>query len=152
MERHSKSGLQLLELCINLLFFCIILTICVQFFVRSYKDRKESECITFAVNEVCNMAEILNTNDISLPEITEYFENAYISEDNKSATVYYDKDYNETDANDFYYRMDVTVNLEEDGTSADIDYFKTESDGTASCLYSVSIFSHTRLTADEGGM
>ncbi|MCR5273242.1 MAG: hypothetical protein K6E13_09735, partial [Lachnospiraceae bacterium] len=87
MERSSKTGLQLMELCINLLFFCVILTLCVQFFVHSYEERKESEHVTFAVNEVCNLAEILINSDSSLSSITEYYPLARVSSDEMSATV-----------------------------------------------------------------
>ncbi len=149
MERSSKTGLQLMELGINLLFFCIILTLCVQFFVRSYEERKESERLTFAVNEVCNLAEILISEDISLTEITEYYPAARVSSDATSATVFYDSDFKETDSENASYRMDVTSEIQEGNTETNIDYFALDND-ESNCLYSVNLFSHDRLQAKEG--
>lgn len=149
MERSSKTGLQLMELGINLLFFCIILTLCVQFFVRSYEERKESERLTFAVNEVCNLAEILISEDISLTEITEYYPAARVSQDATSATVFYDSDFNETDSENASYRMDVTSEIQGENTETNIDYFALDND-ESNCLYSVNLFSHDRLQAKEG--
>jgi len=149
MERSSKTGLQLMELGINLLFFCIILTLCVQFFVRSYEERKESERLTFAVNEVCNLAEILISEDISLTEITEYYPAARVSQDATSATVFYDSDFKETDSENASYRMDVTSEIQGENTETNIDYFALDND-ESNCLYSVNLFSHDRLQAKEG--
>ncbi|MCR5273370.1 MAG: hypothetical protein K6E13_10385, partial [Lachnospiraceae bacterium] len=111
----------------------------------------ESEHVTFAVNEVCNLAEILINSDSSLSSITEYYPLARVSSDEMSATVFFDSSFKETTAENAKYRMDVTEEPSDTGTDTNIDYFLIDEGESSTCLYSVNLFTHSQISAEKGG-
>jgi len=146
---HSKSNLLLLELTINLLFFCIFLTLCVQFFVRSYEYRISSQNLTFASNEIANVVEILDATEGKLGKITEYYPDSQISDDGSSLTVYYDKAKETTsDSDDYAFRLDITTEGSDNNLLFNVSFFENKGE-TFDCIYELSKFIHVRKEADH---
>ena len=56
--RHSKSSLFLMEIILNILFFSILATFCVQIFFKGYQLSKSTEKLHQAVTACTSIAEI----------------------------------------------------------------------------------------------
>ena len=66
--RHSKSSLFLMEIILNILFFSILATFCVQIFFKGYQLSKSTEKLHQAVTACTSIAEICqSTIKIFLP-------------------------------------------------------------------------------------
>lgn len=62
-SRARSSSLFLMELILAILFFSVASAVCVEFFVKSHLMSRESEALTYAVNECAGVAEIICTSD-----------------------------------------------------------------------------------------
>ena len=61
--RHSKSSLFLMEIILNILFFSILATFCVQIFFKGYQLSKSTEKLHQAVTACTSIAEICQSTD-----------------------------------------------------------------------------------------
>lgn len=62
-SRARSSSLFLMELILAILFFSVASAVCVEFFVKSHLMSRDSEALTYAVNECVGAAEIICTSD-----------------------------------------------------------------------------------------
>lgn len=60
--RHSKSSLFLLELMLNLLFFAVLVTICLQLFLKAHNLSKDTTLLHRAVTACNSIAEVYQSN------------------------------------------------------------------------------------------
>ena len=61
--RHSKSSLFLMEIILNILFFSILATFCVQIFFKGYQLSKSTEKLHQAVTACTSIAEICQSTE-----------------------------------------------------------------------------------------
>ena len=89
--RHSKSSLFLMEIILNILFFSILATFCVQIFFKGYQLSKSTEKLHQAVTACTSIAEICQSTDS--PEET--LSSIYPESMSLDATIliYYDRDF-----------------------------------------------------------
>ena len=61
--RHSKSSLFLMEIILNILFFSILATFCVQIFFKGYQLSENTKKLHQAVTACVSIAEICQSTD-----------------------------------------------------------------------------------------
>ena len=93
--RHSKSSLFLMEIILNILFFSILATFCVQIFFKGYQLSKSTEKLHQAVTACTSIAEICQSTDSPeetlssiYPESTSLNETILIYYNGKQNSVY----------------------------------------------------------------
>ena len=63
--RHSKSGLFLMEILINILFFSILITFCMQIFAKAHRLSDDTQKLHQAVTICSSIAQICQSTDSS---------------------------------------------------------------------------------------
>lgn len=88
---HSKSGLFLLELIINLLLFCVLCGCGLTFFMKSNHMAKNATSLHHAVRIVSSVAGIYETGDGGLTTLEHIYPEASL--DGKDMTIYFNSNY-----------------------------------------------------------
>lgn len=152
MNKHprSKSSLFLMELIINLLFLCLLLTVCMQFFVSSYMQKKDAARLTFAVSAVSSAAEIFKSiHNVTIDKFAAYYPSSYQS--GSTVTIFYDKEFVECALESAAYQMLADIQQTTSDCSASFTFSRLSS---AETIYSMNVNFHIPLgpPQEEGGV
>lgn len=90
-KSHSKSGLFLMELLINLLLFCFLCGCGLMFFIKSYNLTNDATALHQAVSITASVAGVYETGDGSLSSICEAYSNADL--EGKYLCIYLNEDF-----------------------------------------------------------
>ena len=137
--RHSKSSLFLMEIILNILFFSILATFCVQIFFKGYQLSKSTEKLHQAVTACTSIAEICQSTDS--PEETMSL--------NETILIYYNKDFLACGKQNAVYRATVDF-LPDQLATIHITFLDTS---TAETLYELSASCYQPISlSTTGGM
>ena len=89
--RHSKSSLFLMEIILNILFFSILATFCVQIFFKGYQLSKSTEKLHQAVTACTSIAEICQSTDSPKETLSSIYPESMSL--NETILIYYNKDF-----------------------------------------------------------
>ena len=89
--RHSKSSLFLMEIILNILFFSILATFCVQIFFKGYQLSKSTEKLHQAVTACTSIAEICQSTDSPEETLSSIYPESMSL--NETILIYYNKDF-----------------------------------------------------------
>ena len=145
--RHSKSSLFLMEIILNILFFSILATFCVQIFFKGYQLSKSTEKLHQAVTACTSIAEICQSTDS--PEET--LSSIYPESMSLDATIliYYDRDFLAYGKQNAVYRATVDF-LPDQLATIHITFLDTS---TAETLYELSASCYQPISlSTTGGM
>ncbi|SFB03190.1 hypothetical protein SAMN05216249_10780 [Acetitomaculum ruminis DSM 5522] len=92
LNKHSSSGIFLMEITISILFFSLCAVVCIELFVKAHTLSKSTDELTFATNIASNYAEcFLNAKgDMSRVDILADMKEA----DKNCYEIYFDKNFN----------------------------------------------------------
>ncbi len=141
---HSKSGLFLMELLINLLLFCFLCGCGLMFFTKSYHMTMDATALHNAVHLTASIAGVYETGNGSLTPITESFLCTEVAQD--TIHIYLDEDFIPCTKEDSVYFISVQKTESELNKIA-IDFF--DADGLVAysitaCNYSPSTLSDAK--------
>ena len=149
---HSKSGLFLMELLLNLLLFCILCGCGLLFFIKSYNLTQDTTTLHQAVRITSSVAAIYESGDGSLTNIGRQYERPVIGED--SICIYFDETYEPCikEAAQYYLLAHLVENLDESLSAAglcklDIRFYDMEDRE----IYSIIACNHNPSTPKEAG-
>lgn len=103
-NHHSKSGLFLMELLINLLLFCLLCGCGLMFFIKSYNLTNDATALHQAVRITSSVAGIYETGDGTFAPLLEMYATA--AQEDKYLCIYLDEDFHPcTKEETVYYIM-----------------------------------------------
>lgn len=138
-NHHSKSGLFLMELLINLLLFCLLCGCGLMFFIRSFNLTNDATALHQAVGITSSVAGIYETGDGTFAPLLDVYTDA--AQEDKYLCIYLNEDFNPcTKAETAYYIM-----VEQPDPTADkilIDFYNSSGE----VLYTISACHYTPAT------
>lgn len=111
MKPTRRSSLFLLELMLAILLFILAATICVQVFVKSHTISKKSTELTQAVLAATSVAEILRSDESYSDILFQVY--PFAEETNDQFCIYYDSDWQHTNASNGSYALILNTNIDE---------------------------------------
>ena len=130
--RHSKSSLFLMEIILNILFFSILATFCVQIFFKGYQLSKSTEKLHQAVTACTSIAEICQSTDSPEETLSSIYPESMSL--NETILIYYNKDFLACGKQNAVYRATVDF-LPDQLATIHIPFLDTS---TAETLYELS--------------
>lgn len=140
--QHSKTSLVLMEMMINLFFFCILVTICTQFFVKSHTIRKTTVDLTHGVNLVTSVTECYRGCEGSLDDFLAYYPDAKVDVASQTATIFFDSDFKLCTEGAQVYFIEVIFTATDTDCLADVSFYKT---GSKQSIYALSTHLHKKI-------
>ena len=89
--RHPKSSLFLMEIMVNILFFAVLVTICLQLFFKAHTLSENTSVLHRAVTTCTSIAEVYQSSTDGEEIILSVFPNALFLED--IILIYFDKSF-----------------------------------------------------------
>lgn len=89
--RHSKSSLFLMEIILNILFFSILATFCVQIFFKGYQLSENTKKLHQAVTACVSIAEICQSTDSPKEALSSIYPESMSLD--ATILIYYDRDF-----------------------------------------------------------
>lgn len=121
-KRPTSSGMFLIELILSILIFAIVSAICVQFFMKSYRQSQEAKQLSFAGTKAAAVGEIISASD-SEKEAKKLINRAFdrVNTDGDVIRLYFDKEFKNCSENQAVYTVIVVINdAESDLSGRDI--------------------------------
>ena len=143
--RHPKSSLFLMEIMINILFFAVLVTICLQLFFKAHQLSEDTSQIHHAVTACTSIAEVYQSNYNGREMIMTIYPDAIAL--NTTILIYFDEHYLPCKEADSSYRAVLDQgNL----TDATITFYTQDSE---TIIYSLAVSAAVprTLNALEGG-
>ena len=107
IRNHSKSSLFLLEILINLLFFSILLCICLRFFSFAHRKTNDAIVLEQAVTWCNNLAAIYQNSNKGIEDLETDFPNAFVL--SEQVTLYLNRDFKSvSESQEHYYHIILT--------------------------------------------
>lgn len=139
--RHSKSSLFLMEIILNILFFSILVTFCLQIFFKGYQLSKGTSELHHAVTACTSITEICQGTDYPEETLSSVYPES-MSLDH-TILIYYDKDFLACSKQDAVYRAYVDFAQDELSsfhiTFSDMSTSETIYELSASCYRPASL-------------
>ena len=134
-----------MEIMLDILFFTIAVTFCLQIFLKAHQLAEDSSILHRAVTTCSSVAEVYQ----STGNIDEAFHTAYPDAIrlNQSILIYFDKNFTECGRFDAIYRISVFFH-DTEIPSADIS-FTTTADDTE--IYSITVCSYLPASVSDTG-
>ena len=139
--RHPKSSLFLMEIMINILFFAVLVTICLQLFFKAHTLSENTSVLHRAVTTCTSIAEVYQSSTDGEEIILSVYPNTLFLED--TILIYFDKNFIPCQKTSGAYRAMIEKVAE---NSAMISFFATDN---MEVLYSIEVSSYTPLTLQE---
>ena len=143
--RHPKSSLFLMEIMINILFFAVLVTICLQLFFKAHKLSESTSVLHHAVTTCTSIAEVYQSDHNGEEIVMTFYPDAIAL--NNTILIYFGENYLPCAESNSKYRA-----VLEHGNSpnANIIFYEQES-GVA--IYSLALSSYIPQTLKvlEGG-
>lgn len=143
--KHSKNQIFLLEIMINILLFCVLLIVALNFFISTHTLTKHTTLLHRAINYCDNAASLFESGDGTLESIKSYYGKAVASDE--KLFIYLDDDFAICGRDDSSYKVIVTL-LDDDSSSVDkvdIDFLTADNDE----IYCINACHYSQLTADR---
>jgi len=143
--RHPKSSLFLMEIMINILFFAVLVTICLQLFFKAHNLSENTTSLHRAVTACTSIAEVYQSNHDGKEVIMTVYPDAIAL--NSTILIYFDENYRPCSEASCTYR----AVLDHSGSSdTNITFYVQES---GESLYSLEASSYMPRTLDalKGG-
>ena len=139
--RHPKSSLFLMEIMINILFFAVLVTICLQLFFKAHKLSEDTSVLHQAITSCTSIAEVYQSNPNGKEVILAIYPDAIAL--NKTILIYFDENYIPCTEHRSTYRA--VLEPSEDDCNAAITFYETAS---AKVIYTLNVSSYTPETLD----
>ena len=139
--RHPKSSLFLIEIMINILFFAVLVTICLQLFFKAHKLSKTTSSLHRAVTACTSIAEVYQSNLNGNEVLLTIYPDAIAL--NKTTLIYFDESYLPCNEAISTYRA-VLEHITP--TDANITLFRQDN---GDILYSLKVSSYMPSTLSE---
>lgn len=133
--RHSKSSLFLIEIMLNLLFFAVLVTICLQLFFKAHNLSKDTTVLHRAVTACTSIAEVYQSNLGEEDMLLTIFPEAVFLTD--TILIYFDSDFAPCSEFDSTYRAVLTTNADD---TLSIRFLRKES---SDAIYQLSVSSYS---------
>lgn len=140
--RHPKSSLFLMEIMINILFFVLLTTICLQLFFKAHTLSENTTVLHRAVSACTSIAEVYQSNSDGEEVILTIYPDAIALK--KTLLIYYDKQFLPCKETESAYRA-VLIDDESQHT-VDISFYAQDE---AEPLYVLSVSSYLPQTLNE---
>lgn len=140
--RHSKSGLFLIEIMLNILFFSVLVTICLQLFFKAHNLSTDTAVLHRAVTACSSIAEVYQSTPDGEEMILNIYPESIIL--NNTIIIYFDHTFDSCAEFESRYR----VILSED-TSAHTLHISFCRKDEADPIYQLSVSSYLPKTLDE---
>lgn len=140
--RPVKSSIFLLEIILNIIFFAITATICVQLFFKAHMLSNHAQLLHNAVSSCSSIAEIYQSGRNGKELVLSLYPNAI--ELNSTILFYFDKNYTPCNEIDSTYRA--ILEYEKQKSTAKISFF---SKGSTEEIYSFTFSSYVPQTPNE---
>jgi len=143
--RHPKSSLFLMEIMINILFFAVLVTICLQLFFKAHNLSENTTTLHHAVTACTSIAEVYQSNYDAKEVISTIYPDSIAL--NSTILIYFDENYQPcAEASGIYRAV-----LDHSGSpNANITFYVQES---GEVLYSLDVSSYLPRTLEtlKGG-
>lgn len=140
--RHSKSSLFLLEIMLNILFFAVLVTICLQLFFKAHNLSTDTSALHQAVTTCTSIAEVYQSNPDGEAMILNIYPDAIIL--NNTIIIYFDHAFVSCAEFESTYRAILSNNAAKQ--ALDISFFRQEE---TNAIYQLSVSSYSPKTLDE---
>ena len=143
--RHPKSSLFLMEIMINILFFAVLVTICLQLFFKAHNLSEDTSVMHRAVTTCTSIAEVYQSNHDGNEVVMTVYPDAIAL--NSTILIYFDDAYQPCSEAMSTYRAVLEHGNPPD---ANITFYAQDS---GEVIYSLAVSSYTprNLDALEGG-
>ena len=88
---HSKSGLFLMEIMFNILFFSVLITFCLQLFFEAHSLSESTTVLHRAVSTCSSLAEIYQSSPNGEDSLQQYYPDSVVSDN--SLQIYFSEDF-----------------------------------------------------------
>ena len=140
--RHSKTSLFLLEIMINILFFAVLVTICLQLFFKAHNLSSDTTVLHRAVTACTSIAEVYQSTPNGEEMILNLYPEAVILND--TILIYFNYGFAPCSKFESTYRAILSNN--EDSQTMQIRFLqKDETDA----IYELTVSSYSPKTLDE---
>lgn len=141
-----RNHLFLLEILLNILLFSILLSVCLQFFSKTYRLTSETTDLHRAVTTCTNAASIFESGDGTLTPLLSQYEHA--DQKGESVLIYLDQDFLECSKKDAVYSVTVCL-LPEDSASSRLSRAQITCYRDSEELYSITACRYMPLTPKD---
>lgn len=144
--RHPKSSLFLMEIMLNILFFAVLVTICLQLFFKAHNISRHTTALHRAVTSCTSIAEVYQNNYDGWEVIMTIYPDAIALND--TILIYYNASFQPCNESASTYRAVLEHSNPKD---ANITFYAQESNDI---LYSLTVSSYMPRTVQtlEGGI
>ena len=139
--RHPKSSLFLMEIMINILFFAVLVTICLQLFFKAHNLSEDTSVLHQAITSCTSIAEVYQSNPNGKEVILTIYPDAIAL--NKTILIYFDENYIPCAESASSYRAVLEHN--EETYTANIMF---HSNNSTEAIYTLSVSSYTPETLE----
>jgi hypothetical protein len=148
MKKYKTSGssLFLMEIILNVLIFSILLTVCMQFFIKAHRLTGDTTRLERAVTCCSNAASIFESGDGTLDSFSEIYTCAFVANDH--LIVFLDENFVECPQADAIYYMQILPVESENGSVPTVSitcFADTEE------IYSIRACCYVPLSPDSQG-
>ena len=109
--RHSKASLFLMEIMLNILFFSILVTICLQLFIKAHSISDSTTILHRAVSTCTSIAEIYQSGDDGKESILHIYPDATVQGD--SIVIYFDEKFVSCTKEESSYHAFITIDSDD---------------------------------------
>lgn len=145
--RHSKASLFLMEIMLNILFFSILVTICLQLFMKAHSLSDSTTILHRAVSTCTSIAEVYQSSDDGKESILQIYPET--TDQGNNMIIYFDEMFAACSKEEGCYYASITLNADSLDT-AEILFFERENDEEIYSL-SVSGYQPQTLSSIVGG-
>ncbi len=140
--RHPKSSLFLMEIMLNILFFAVLVTICLQLFFKAHTLSNDTTILHQAVTVCTSLAEVYQSSENGEESILKIYPEAI--ELNNMILVYYTDGFLPCSEANSSYRAILEKNDNQHMTT--ISFYATEA---SEVIYSVVVSSYSPMSLDS---
>ena len=99
---HSKAGLFLIELMLNILFFSVLVTVCLQFIFKAHTITSSTTALYRAANTCASVAEIYQSGSNGKESLLNVYPDALLL--NENLLIYFDENFTGCSEDKSHYR------------------------------------------------
>lgn len=142
-QKQSKTSLFLMEIILNILFFTILVTMCLQLFFKAHTLSESSITLHKAVTTCTSIAEIYQSNVNGTESVFAVYPDAIGL--NQNILIFFDEDFNPCTESRCTYRAAITVS----NTQNKAETITFSDHEGANMIYTLSVSSYEPRTLGE---
>ena len=120
-QTHAKSGLFLMEIMFNILFFSVLVTFCLQMFFRAHSLSEETSALHCAVTTCSSLAEIYQSSKNGKETLTQDFPEFSFADN--TLEIYFNDEFRNCPKEKATYFAEI-VFLMDDRKTAEISFYR----------------------------